>query len=536
MVSKSKNSIVTVSLEDGESQDSYPRILSFPGGAPETTLSLTVGSKGTGRKRKRQIVTEVGGMPYKGVDYGSTHTHKNDLCKFAVCKVDKETGKMVVYPSPHLYVMRPQSNKPSLEPPTHSGLSLEQRRNALTEDFGSRKKKRALAQAESNKIVDENITGAGAVESVLKDSVVQSDNATHVDASLYALEQNRKLLLPPYNRDTISPAEAYPMHASEDGPSNHALIPAVIFEDMEAWYESLLPEDIADVKAKKYIATASAAIVANLEQAAVQRLTLVKEEAGAAAAAEEGQEMGEGGESAMKVEPAPAVTISGPEISAEDVNPAFAVLVGIKEAARVLMESMHSPMPVQVEAVMDEDGELDDEGTAPAPTPAAPAMNKQEANEAFQQRVICYLYMNVILKTYQYFTKPANKFMSCEKEALLMYLGAQGQDALIDAIVSQFCTSKKNRGVPQWSWTKQSIDKITAYILALGHHGSGYSLHLGAVASSMNLPTTNLVKIARTMGGRVTTGHGANADSVMRLSLPLSKSFPGKPRMQKAKR
>ena len=61
------------------------------------------------------------------------------------------------------------------------------------------------------------------------------------------------------------------------------------------------------------------------------------------------------------------------------------------------------------------------------------------------------------------------------------------------------------------------MDKLTAYILATCLHASNFNVKLSEVAKSMNLPVTNLVKIARTMGGRMS--REAGIESRMKLAL-----------------
>ncbi len=492
--SKSSNSVAL--HVESDKDDTYPRVIAFPNDMPLGALDLTVGCKGTGKKRKRQIVSNVNGVIFKGCDYGTASSHKNDMCKFAVGKVDSTTGKMTIYPTNHVFVMRPELAKESLEPAKHSGLSLNERRTALTEEFGSRKKKRALQQAESNKIVDDNISGADAVASTLTDSIYETETVVHQDASEYALEQNRKLLLPYYDGNTTVEADAYPL-TSESDQSTKCLMTSTIFATFSDMYQSLLPEDITEVKAKKYITTASVAILQNLETAAVTT---------AASYTENTMDTDD--------EPTDAGELKTPTIvvTAEDLAPVEAVTIGIRELADKLQECIHA----------DDDSNM--------------KLDKTEANAIFESKTIVWLYINILLKINKIFT--TSRFMQCDKEELVRKLGAVGQEFFIDSIVMNFATFAKRRGTPTYTMNKQSVNKLHATILALGLHASyNFSLKLAIIAKTMALPVTNLVKIARTMAGKITKETGSSAaGDIMKLALPLNQHFPGKPRVQAKKR
>tara|TARA_B110000090_G_scaffold203101_2_gene247237 strand:- start:892 stop:2205 length:1314 start_codon:yes stop_codon:yes gene_type:complete len=250
-----------VSVKVAEDLGEYPRLLSFPGGVPAGhEMELIVGQKGSGRKRKQVIVSDLQGLSFHGSNFSnnggssSSSSKSMDSCKFAIGKLDSKSGEMTLYSVDHAFVMRPQLHKLTSEPATLADMSNNLRRKTLIEEFGSRKKKRAMQQAESNAILDENVTGASAVELSISSTLQEMENPGLIDAAEEALETNRKLILPPYNDKTEDREKAFPLSG-------------LLFnkETLETYYDAILLDDVDDMKSKKAIPLLSEAIQASFK-------------------------------------------------------------------------------------------------------------------------------------------------------------------------------------------------------------------------------------------------------------------------------
>mgnify|MGYP005991335383 CR=1 FL=1 len=155
-----------ISVSGLQSQD-YPLLVSFPLGVPShhEDMSLTAGRKQTGKTIRTQVISDFGNVTYKGSDYGEYST-KKDSCKYAVGVYDEKTKKLKLVKTDHVYVMKPHIESRTVVP-RMSSMDYDQRRQSLTEEFGSRKKKRALAAQKSNTILTENIAGAQSMQNML---------------------------------------------------------------------------------------------------------------------------------------------------------------------------------------------------------------------------------------------------------------------------------------------------------------------------------------------------------------------------------
>lgn len=191
-----------------------PRILSFPVGVPpnadEMQLQLLHKSD-KDKKRKRMVTTAIDGLVYSGCDFGEYDTANNTV-QFAVGTLDETTGIMKIIPADHAFIMRPSLEKNQVSaPPRLSSLSTAERREIRTDEFGSRKKKRAQQVAASNTISAQNISGAHAVETTLANSI-NLDEA-HVDTTEKAIADNRSLYLPAYSLEATDVKDIYPLSA-----------------------------------------------------------------------------------------------------------------------------------------------------------------------------------------------------------------------------------------------------------------------------------------------------------------------------------
>ena len=223
LVSEMSSSRVTVnvrSYDDG----GLPLLVAFPQGVPGDgdDMQIIFGQKGEGKKRKNLVLADLNGTKYKGDDIGD-NSRKNDSCKFAVGFLPQGSKEMTIFQSDHIFVMKPQFEN-TRAPVRSLSMTNAERRQSLTEEFGSRKKKRALKAAQSNIISSENIAGAGAVESAMASQIDETDaNSVLVNAAEDALEKNRLMLLPEFDVQALAVEDAYPVKSLISVALNNAL-------------------------------------------------------------------------------------------------------------------------------------------------------------------------------------------------------------------------------------------------------------------------------------------------------------------------
>ncbi len=183
----SSSKITTKLTVSDESQD-FPLLVAFPQGVPENfeDMVITVGKKQS-KTPKTEIITTVNGMTFKGSDFGESSV-KKDGFKYAVGVLDSKSNQMKLYGTDHVFVLRPYI---SLDEAVvrKSTMTYSERKQSLTEKFGSQKKKRAAAAAQSNIISAENISGATALEDTL--TVKPEANSELIKAAQQTLNRNR---------------------------------------------------------------------------------------------------------------------------------------------------------------------------------------------------------------------------------------------------------------------------------------------------------------------------------------------------------
>jgi hypothetical protein len=159
----------------------YPAILSYPQGLPLNSedMQILTGMKGDGKTAKMIVLSEGGSktVRYKGTNFGDSSLGK-DCCKFAIGVRNKVTGALKIIKTDHIFPMKPcVDSENSKKVARQSSMSWQERRSGLTEEFGSKKKKRAFQAAKSNTISAENISGASAIESLLGNRSASGNNA-----------------------------------------------------------------------------------------------------------------------------------------------------------------------------------------------------------------------------------------------------------------------------------------------------------------------------------------------------------------------
>jgi hypothetical protein len=220
--------------------------LSFPLGVPgdvDDMELLAQARQTTGKKKRKQQYRVRGILATSGytLEFAADDFQDGaDLCRFAVGVVEAGSAEMTVHKADHIFLMRPKLGQFAEAPEATGEMSYADRKKSITEEFGSRKKKRALKAAESNRISTENIAGADAVEFAITDALMQlgggdgdddgGNTAVVLNAAADALEKNRTLNLPPFNREAQTLEDAYPL----DG-----LVPQAVADAMKQSYTEM---------------------------------------------------------------------------------------------------------------------------------------------------------------------------------------------------------------------------------------------------------------------------------------------------------
>ena len=224
------SSTVTLKVSKTADATAYPLLLSFPQSISTTSLDTVVpvdcsyrsnnnnslGSSSSGiiaGKRKQTCVeTDMNGFIVRGKNFDDKtgDIYNNDTCYFAVGSLNEDSGEMTLRVTDHAFVMKPEIESNNAISRTFA--SYYERKQVLTEEFGSKKKKRAMQAAQSNHISEENIAGARAVEQSMIATYEKADfEKTSVTAAELAIELNRQDTLPKYNTETDRLTEVYPL-------------------------------------------------------------------------------------------------------------------------------------------------------------------------------------------------------------------------------------------------------------------------------------------------------------------------------------
>ena len=151
---------ITLTVTNPEPSNSF--VVAFPQGIPRDLdeVDIRVEQWKDGKRKKRMITGELKGVSYVGSNYEEGSSKKIvDVCKYAIGVFDEQTGEIQVTPIDHPYVMRPKIAAHSTAARTTTTMTSYERKSALTDAFGSKKKQRALRAAQSNVISTENISG-----------------------------------------------------------------------------------------------------------------------------------------------------------------------------------------------------------------------------------------------------------------------------------------------------------------------------------------------------------------------------------------
>lgn len=169
-----------VKLDVHDNPTNAPLLVSFPGGVPAFSLddmevyaSRLSSTKLSAPKTKLRVSLDQ--LVYESNDFGE-NSAKKDCYTFAIGVIKaRDDSKMHIYPAGHPYTLR---TKPKEFASRVNEMTNAARKESLTQEFGSKKKKSQVRAAKSNLISAENISGAKDLK------VALTDNAPEVDVEL----------------------------------------------------------------------------------------------------------------------------------------------------------------------------------------------------------------------------------------------------------------------------------------------------------------------------------------------------------------
>lgn len=166
-------------IEVHEESTGAPLLVSFPGGVPAFSLedmdvvsSRLVATKASAAKTRVKVTLD--NLLYEGADFGDSAA-KKDVFQYAIGIVRKnDDSRLHIYPAGHPFALRtrPQS---FVSKTNHASMSNMERKESLTQEFGSKKKKSQVRAAKSNLISAENISGAKDLKSLVTDKAPEVD-------------------------------------------------------------------------------------------------------------------------------------------------------------------------------------------------------------------------------------------------------------------------------------------------------------------------------------------------------------------------
>lgn len=150
---------------------------------------MSVRRQTRGRNTKTVVSATNKDFNLVGFDFGELSKEK-DTNNFAIGVWNEKSKKLTLYSSEHIFALRTSvEENPEV---ANDNLAMKARSKILTEEFGSKKKKRAMVAAESNTILSENISGVAALETSLISSIGGVDNNL-IQAAESALAKSLKV-------------------------------------------------------------------------------------------------------------------------------------------------------------------------------------------------------------------------------------------------------------------------------------------------------------------------------------------------------
>ncbi|XP_076027176.1 DNA-directed RNA polymerase I subunit RPA49 [Genypterus blacodes] len=163
------------------------------------------------KKSRRIVVAESDRLSYVGQNFGTGSLKCNNLCKYYVGVLNKQTKQMEVH-SAQIFNMQPAvpGEATEAEKLQDASQTYRDKVDSLIEAFGTNKQKRALSSRRLNQVGGE----------MLHQAVAKAANTVIDEKGLEALQQevaqtesqgDLALHLPPCNADAHTPEDVYPL-------------------------------------------------------------------------------------------------------------------------------------------------------------------------------------------------------------------------------------------------------------------------------------------------------------------------------------
>jgi len=208
-----------------ESKSREPLVLSFPGQAPPAAENLAyslLSQKFDPLKPNKRLKRKIIGGNERVTYEGNNLTEGSNLSRYLVGVYDESEKTVTFQDVGHIFVMRTLSTR-VLENSAldkEEGLSNADRKKLLIESFGTRKKQRVVHAQQANIVKAENVAGAAGLSGIVEKFVSPTKTGSTplsarqvVSAAQDAMEEQRQLLLPPYNVDATRPQDVYDIKA-----------------------------------------------------------------------------------------------------------------------------------------------------------------------------------------------------------------------------------------------------------------------------------------------------------------------------------
>jgi hypothetical protein len=184
---------------DVRKEKEFPSLISFPHGVPENVdneeVKIVANRKRTEKFVKTNLEITLDKLTYKGYDYGE-HSYKKNCYNYAVGVVSSsDPSKMKIYPCTQAFIMRPEiaekaqqvkvkeEELSAAEKSAAAATEYLEKRESLTNEFGSKKKKRAMNAAKSNIISSDNISGASHLQNMFTTKSSDVDHSELIKAA-----------------------------------------------------------------------------------------------------------------------------------------------------------------------------------------------------------------------------------------------------------------------------------------------------------------------------------------------------------------
>ena len=133
--------MTNITLKIVQSTPDDPKLVSFIQGIPSgdiygnednlDPIQLTITEKRSGKRKKQQLMCNVNGVTYKGINFDEYSTNNNS-CKYVIGVLNAGDEFMTLSPADHIFTMKPELVTKDVVP-RMSTMSAYDRRTSLTE-------------------------------------------------------------------------------------------------------------------------------------------------------------------------------------------------------------------------------------------------------------------------------------------------------------------------------------------------------------------------------------------------------------------